>query len=160
MAQHTTPPLTMVPSSTPPVPITSIASAPYPVGLGVPPVPGPGPTPKIPPLVPVSTQAAVQTLMSQALRSPIHIKQLSLCGPNQAHKLTSHHVTPGGPIRRRNSEKYGLSLSTGINTESLLLISFCLVGQYRTLFESVLNSYFAHAVLSMQVMFMPQHIHV
>lgn len=110
--QHTTSSLPMVPPSTPPVPITSIASAPYAVSLG-----GPisCPAPKIPPLIPVSSQAAIQSLMGQALRSPIHIKQ-SHCSisNNQSHKLTSLNVTPGGPIRRRNSEKYGLSLSTEI----------------------------------------------
>ncbi|XP_011683771.2 forkhead box protein P1 isoform X4 [Strongylocentrotus purpuratus] len=110
VVQHTAPSLPMVPSSTPPVPITSIASAPYHVSLA-------SGTPKIPPLIPVSTQAAVQSLMSQALRSPLHIKQQQQQfqlhpANNQSHKLTSHHVTPGGPIRRRNSEKYGLSLST------------------------------------------------
>nr|XP_054752172.1 forkhead box protein P1-like isoform X2 [Lytechinus pictus] len=115
VVQHTTPSLPMVPPSTPPVPITSIASAPYHVSLA-------SGTPKIPPLIPVSTQAAVQSLMSQALRSPIHIKQQQQqpqhLGNNQSHKLTSHHVTPGGPIRRRNSEKYGLSLSTEIHHNS------------------------------------------
>ncbi|XP_072181545.1 uncharacterized protein [Diadema setosum] len=106
VVQHAAPSLPMVPS-TPPVPITSIASAPYPVPL---PGHGPGHPPKIPPLIPVSTQASVQALMGQALRSPVMCKPSH--SPNQAHKLTSQHVTPGGPIRRRNSEKYGLSLST------------------------------------------------
>ncbi|KAJ8046625.1 Forkhead box protein P1 [Holothuria leucospilota] len=61
-----------------------------------------------------SAPSSQVTSTSAQLTFPISASQMS-----QEHVTTSHHVTPGGPIRRRTSEKYGLSLSAGKTSQEI-----------------------------------------
>nr|AKS48288.1 forkhead box P [Apostichopus japonicus] len=56
----------------------------------------------------------------QVTSSPVSLSfPVSVSPLSQEHIPTSHHVTPGGPIRRRTSEKYGLSLSAGKTSQEI-----------------------------------------